>query len=130
MSSIRDDIGEIASLQSLWTSKNTVDMQRRGLLVRRDGPAWLKELGGLASAIGIPSDDLICEGSDGTGQKTEIPWFRFASRDRSPNARTGWYCVYLFEAMGDTVSSSGAGLYRLDRKRFQTEANFGPVELL
>jgi len=55
----------------------------------------------IAQRIGLPHDDLLVEGRDGTGPKTEVPWFRFGSKARSPSATTGWYCVYLFDTHGE-----------------------------
>jgi hypothetical protein len=53
--------------------------------------------------MGIDPSDLGLEGKDGSGSKTEIPWVRVYSKERSPSATTGWYVVYLFSAAGDDV---------------------------
>lgn len=79
-------------------------MDLRGQLIRRTGPNWLRTFAiDLAASINIDIDDLIIEGRDGTGPKTEVPWFRFGSRQRSPSATTDWYCVFLFDTKGDAV---------------------------
>lgn len=97
-------LAQILDLQSDWTSENTEEMQLRGELVRHEGPDWLREHGGaISQAIGIPLVDLGFEGRDGTGRKTEVPWFRFYSVSRSPSATIGWYCVFLFDAEGGTA---------------------------
>jgi hypothetical protein len=101
---VRELLTEVMELNRQWSSTNTPAMQRRGQLVRRDMAAWLgARRSELATAIGVSLDDLVIEGRDGTGQKSEIPWIRFASRSRSPNATKGWYAVYLFSAVGGTA---------------------------
>lgn len=101
---MRDVLERVMELQPEWSSKKTPAMDERGQLVRHAGPDWLRGFAGeLADAIGIPSDDLIIEGRDGTGPKTEVPWFRFGSESRSPSATMGWYCVYLFDTDGQTA---------------------------
>lgn len=101
---MRNLLSEVIELQHHWSSKNTDQMKRRGIAIRRELPVALQDIApGLAMAAGLTPADLGFEGSDGTGRKTEIPWVRFFSMARSPNAREGWYCVYLFHAMGDGV---------------------------
>lgn len=93
---------EVCELQSSWSDRNTPEMQRRGELIRHAIPAWLaSHRKQLAIALGPSGADLAFEGRDGTGRKTEVPWTRFYSESHSPNAREGWYCVYLFHARGD-----------------------------
>lgn len=93
----------VMELQPNWTHKNTPEMVERGRLVRDSGPAWLRTFKEkIAGAIGIPSEDLRLEGRDGTGEKTEVPWFRFSSDAKSPSATVGWYCVYLFDTQGES----------------------------
>lgn len=78
---MRETLKRVAELQPQWSHKNNAEMQERGQLVRHAGPDWLGAFStDLAEAIGIPPDDLIVEGRDGTGPKTEVPWFRFGSR--------------------------------------------------
>jgi hypothetical protein len=80
-------------------------MQRRGRFIRQVMPhALLPAHAAIAAAMGPYGDDLRIEGRDGLGAKTATPWVRFHSRARSPKARDGWYCVYLFAA-------DGQGLY-------------------
>jgi hypothetical protein len=94
-------LAEILDLQPDWSSENSEEMQVRGELVRHDGPDWLRgHAEALAEAVGISEEDLGFEGRDGTGRKTEVPWFRFYSASRSPSATIGWYCVYLFDTDG------------------------------
>jgi hypothetical protein len=78
-------------------------MQRRGIIVRREIPAWIDERLTILQSAADNVDDLRVEGRDATGPKSEIPWVRIHSRSLSPNAQTGWYVVYLFEALGDRV---------------------------
>ena len=96
---------EVLELQSSWTAQNTPQMQRRGVIIRREIPSWLNEYMGIfKSEMGVAGADLAIEGRDATGPKAQIPWVRVYSDSRSPNAQTGWYCVYLFRA-------DGAGMY-------------------
>lgn len=92
---------EVLRLQPEWTHQNTVAMARRGELIRHAAPTWLrnheKEL---ANAIRADARDVLIEGRDASGLKSEIPWFRFSNREYSPRARDSWYCVYLFRADG------------------------------
>jgi hypothetical protein len=95
-------IEDILLLQSSFSHRNTPEMARRGVLVRREMRDWLEaRMAGLRAAIGAECEDLAIEGRDGTGRKTEIPWLRLYSASRSPAATEGWYVVYLFSAEGD-----------------------------
>lgn len=118
-------IGEVLSLQPMYLSSNTPEMQRRGRLIRQEIPHEIGEVRGpLAKAMGIDVTDLLIEGRDGTGLKAEVPWVRFAYRERSPSATTGWYVVwlhrrdgagvYLTLAHGSTTFVSGALVARSD----------------
>ncbi len=100
---MRDVLKRVMELQPKWSSKKTPGLDERGQLVRNSGPDWLRGFGAeITRNIGMPLDDLIIEGRDGTGPKTEVPWFRFGSKDRSPSATIGWYAVYLFDTAGET----------------------------
>ena len=93
------------ALQPDYSAANTAPMQRRGRFIRQAIPhALLAHHAALAEALGPYGEDLRIEGRDGLGSKTATPWVRFFSRARSPKARDGWYCVYLFQA-------DGQGLY-------------------
>lgn len=88
-------------LQIGWESTNTPPMARRGELIRWEARTWLEaQLPVLDEAVGEEVDDLVVEGRDGTGPKSEIPWVRISSAQRSPSATKGWYLVYLFDAFG------------------------------
>ncbi|MGA1439257.1 MAG: MrcB family domain-containing protein [Ilumatobacteraceae bacterium] len=101
---MKAEIERIMDLQPLWDHRKTPEMDERGKLVRANGPNWLRDFAEeLAGEIGIPVTDLLVEGRDGTGPKTEVPWFRFASKERSPSATTDWYCVYLFDTQGEAA---------------------------
>jgi hypothetical protein len=79
-------------------------MDERGQLIRHAGPDWLRlDSDALANSMGISLSDIGFEGRDGTGPKTEVPWIRFFSRERSPSATIGWYCVYLFDTAGEVA---------------------------
>lgn len=101
---MRTEALKVMALQPSWTDKNTPEMQARGTLIRSDIPAWLRShQSELAHALGSSGSDLMIEGRDGTGRKTEIPWVRFCSGSHSPSATEGWYCVYLFESKGEAL---------------------------
>ena len=101
---LREHLKEVAELQSVFSASNTPQMKLRGEIIRHEIPNDLKEFDvALAASINIELDDLLIEGRDGTGQKTEIPWVRVASKDRSPSATTDWYVVYLFDTTGKNI---------------------------
>jgi hypothetical protein len=82
---LHDLIEEVLLLQPDWSSLNTDDMARRGLIVRQEIPRWLRDVSGsLAQSVGWAEGDLAFEGRDGTGPKTEIPWTRLYSAERKP----------------------------------------------
>ena len=87
---MKSEIERIIDLQPTWSSQNTVEMQERGHLIREVGPNWLRSFSkDIAKSMAIPETNFIANGSDGTGLKTEVPWFRFADRKRSPSATKG-----------------------------------------
>jgi hypothetical protein len=95
---------QVMALQSHYSAENTPDMRERGLLIRKALPEWIQSFSGdLADAAGVDPEDLLIEGRDGSGLKSQVPWVRFGSRQRSPKATDGWYCVYLFDAPGNAV---------------------------
>ena len=101
---MRAELVEVIALQHEYTSENSPAMQRRGVLIRELIPNKLASISEqLKSALGPHGYDLDFQGRDGTGRKTRIPWVRFFSQARSPNPRKGWYCVYLFDALGEGV---------------------------
>lgn len=73
-------------------------MQERGRLVRGDLAMAVDEI---AERFG-----LRAEGRDGTGLKSKVPWVRAYDDVHSPDARHGWYVVYLFAEDGRSVSLS------------------------
>jgi hypothetical protein len=101
---MKHEIERIMELQPLWSHKKTKEMDERGKLVRHAGPNWFRTFADeISAAADIGADDLLLEGRDGTGPKTEVPWFRFSSRTKSPSATVGWYCVYLFDTDGEAA---------------------------
>jgi hypothetical protein len=98
---MRTQIEEILQLQPQWTSANTAPMARRGVLVRSEATLWLHgHLEQLSATLPSTARDVLIEGRDGTGLKTEVPWVRVASESRSPSATIGFYVVYLFSGSG------------------------------
>ncbi|WP_326678263.1 MrcB family domain-containing protein [Streptomyces sp. NBC_01237] len=97
-------LSEVLDLQKVWEAKNSQPMQRRGVIVRTEIRAWLREhVGALSKAMGIPVDDVGVEGKDGAGQRAEVAWTRVHSKSRTPSATNGWYVVYLFSGDGERV---------------------------
>lgn len=102
---LQETLRAIVALQHLHNSENTPEMQRRGLMIRRDLPRDLLEWKpALEPVLGEYGDDLAAQGSDGTGLKALVPWARVFSRRMSPSATTGWYIVYLFHPDASGVS--------------------------
>ncbi|MBD9379156.1 DUF3578 domain-containing protein [Pseudoxanthomonas sp. PXM04] len=90
-------LAEVIALQGHYTSENTEQMQDRGIRIRDVLPAALRTRAHqLPQLLDIPANDLLIEGKDGAGRKSEVPWVRLASRSRSPSATAGWYVVWLF----------------------------------
>jgi hypothetical protein len=101
---MKTELERIIDLQPEWSYQNTAEMKERGHLIRSVGPDWLRSFSkDIAQAMDVPEVDFIANGSDGTGLKTEVPWFRFADQQRSRSATIGWYCVYLFDTRGEGV---------------------------
>ena len=88
-------------LQPSYDSKNTPDMQRRGLLIRNEITGYFRDrlprLQGFVPSV----DDLTVHGKDGMGPKNEIPYVRIHSKRLSPRPPEGWYVCLLFEALGN-----------------------------
>lgn len=92
---------EICSLQPHYSSENTTEMQRRGILIRTSLPDALRVMeADLRSDLEEFGDDLIVDASDGIGRKTEAPWVRIASKRMSGSAREGFYLVVHFSRDG------------------------------
>lgn len=101
---MRELLREVLLLQREWTSRNTPEMERRGLLVRYDVANWLWErLPVITREAPAEIRDWSVQAKDATGGKAEIPWARVFSAGRSDSATKGWYVVYLFAARGDRV---------------------------
>jgi MrcB-like, N-terminal domain/Domain of unknown function (DUF3883) len=94
----------ICLLQKKYSSTNTPEMQERGHLIRGVLTQELRDLlPKLKTAFDTIFDDLLVEGSDGIGRKTEAPWVRLFSKAMSPNPREGFYLVIHFAADGSAV---------------------------
>lgn len=93
-------LNEVLELQKLWSKESTQPMDRRGHLIRIEGPKFLRLM--------LPSDSTLSfdpkvEGRDGTGLKTRVPWIRIYDKMHSPSATQGWYVVFLFSFDGSAV---------------------------
>lgn len=91
-------IDEVMSLQPLWQSSKTPDMERRGQIIRHEMRSELEAW--LQSSLVPGARDLAVLGKDHTGRRAEIPWVRVYSPALSPAPTQGWYLVYLFSAEG------------------------------
>jgi hypothetical protein len=101
---VQQELERVLELQPQYARGDTAAMKRRGELVRHTLPNWLeRNRDDLSSAAGVPLEDFVAEGSDGTGLKARIPWARFASKRASPSAKEGFDVVYLFDALGERV---------------------------
>ena len=76
-------------------------MQKRGVLIRKDLVHDIRSFEQIISnELGEFGNDVIVQGRDGIGRKTESPWVRFASKRMSPNPREGYYFVIHFNRDG------------------------------
>jgi hypothetical protein len=101
LSQMRELAAEVLELQKLWSWKNTPEMQKRGVLIRKQIPQWMNSFESrLRRAIGAHARSFGIEGSDGVGRKAQVPWVRLYSKAHSESAQHGWYCVLLFHAQG------------------------------
>jgi hypothetical protein len=104
---ISAQIREVLELQKHYTSKNTPEMQRRGVLIRKDIAKSLEaQIDRLKGTYENAIDDLWIQGKDGDGNKAVIPWVRLSSKSLSPSATQGWYVVFLISANGASCNLS------------------------
>lgn len=102
---MRETLRRICELQPLYSSSNTPEMQERGRLIRQVLVGDLRSVQTmLSSALGRFGHDLLIEGSDGIGRKTELAWVRFASEAMSPRPTDGFYVVLHFSTDGSGVN--------------------------
>ncbi|WP_217539205.1 DUF3578 domain-containing protein, partial [Stenotrophomonas sp. GbtcB23] len=102
---IREELQTVLSLQADYDSAMTDAMRERGDIIRNPLPSLLSGFASsMQSAAGTVPADFMSEGRDGTGLRSQVPWVRFASRNRSPKATVGWYVVLLFR-------EDGSGMY-------------------
>ncbi|MBB5908134.1 MrcB family domain-containing protein [Actinoalloteichus hymeniacidonis] len=100
---MRSSFEEVLTLQQSWTSENTEEMHRRGMLIRNEIPKVIRHHRNSRPGTDGDTEALEVAGSDGAGRKTIIPWVRIFSPARSPSATRGWYLVYLFGASGKSL---------------------------
>lgn len=99
-----DLLSRVLDLQRSYSARNTPEMETRGKIVRDLLPEAVRaDLSGLAAALRLSPDGVGVTGKDGTGNKSAVPWVRIFGTEQSPDARTGWYVVYLFSAKGARV---------------------------
>lgn len=102
---MRETLRRICELQPKYSSQNTPDMRERGHLVRQVLTSELEALAvPLRNSLGDFGDDLHVDASDGIGNKTELPWARFCSKEMSPRATEGFYVVLHFSTDGSGVN--------------------------
>lgn len=102
---MRETLRRICELQPHYSSKNSPAMQERGRLVRHALAEDIKAFRvSLAAALGEFGHDILVEGSDGIGRKTELAWTRFCSEGMSPRPTDGFYVVLHFSTDGSGVN--------------------------
>jgi hypothetical protein len=97
------EIQRIAQPQLQYSSTSTPAMWERGLIIQQGLPDLLRgRIDVFKASIGRFAEDLVTEGRDGMGRKTEVPWVRFYSRSLSPSATMGFYVMLYFALDGRT----------------------------
>lgn len=100
----QEDLERVLDLQPSWATGKTPAMEERGSLIRHRIPSHLAVvMGRLAEALGVDEEQVQIQGKDGAGTRARVPWVRVADRENSPNAREGWYVVYLWAEDGQAV---------------------------
>ena len=95
-------VNEILDLQRNYSSTNTPDMQRRGVLIRDALPEIIQDkFETLEPIFSSANFQLAIEGSDGKGRKNASPWVRIYDPSMSPSATLGWYVVLHFSREGN-----------------------------
>ena len=106
----------VMELQRVRTAKTTSAMKERGELIRHDMSGWVRDRADLITQhFPTAAGPFLCQGKDGAGRKSIVPWVRMAGEHLSPKPTEGWYLVYLFDAVGDAAYLSlmqGATIYR------------------
>ena len=112
---ISEVLQEILVLQPEYSATTSDAMTRRRILVQNELVATIREY------LSENPDTKIFQvtGSNGAGNNARIPWCRIYDKDHSPNARSGWYVVFLFSIDGSTVSLS------LNQGVTDTKSQFG-----
>lgn len=104
MPDVRETLLEICALQPKYDYRNTAEMKARHRLIVDVLPSQLREIeGAIIAALEPYGSDLRIEGSDGKGNKSELPWVRFCSSSMSPGPRHGYYGVIHFSTDGSAV---------------------------
>ena len=108
---MQSEIRAVLDLQADWTPRSSdplgESMQLRGVYVVNDIPALIEvQRDEIAARLLIEPQDVEIEGSNATGSFARVPWVRVANRQKSKNARTGWYAVYLFAEDGSEAALS------------------------
>ena len=108
---MQSEIRAVLDLQADWTPRSSdplgESMQLRGVYVGNDIPGLIEvQRDEIAAQLLIEPQDVEIEGSNATGSFARVPWVRVANREKSENARTGWYAVYLFAEDGSEAALS------------------------
>lgn len=98
---LRSVVLEILDLQRKFSSANTPEMKRRGLLIREAMPDLIRDrVEHLRPIFTQAGFEFAVEGRDGTGLKGESPWVRIFDPTASDSATRGWYVVLHFSRDG------------------------------
>lgn len=102
--SLGSAFSQILNFQISYSSKNTPEMQQRGVLIRQGVPDILRnEIERLEPIFSNAGFSCSIKGSDSIGNKTVSPWVRIFDPIMSPSATEGWYVVIHFSSDGKRV---------------------------
>jgi MoxR-like ATPase len=99
--SLSEVLRRVLELQPSYSSDgNTPEMQRRGRLIKQDGPRALQPL--LSEIPGLSFEPDV-EAGDGTSSKARVPFIVIFDRQRYGRLPLRWYVGYIFAADGSAV---------------------------
>lgn len=95
---------QILDFQKVYSSKNTIEMQQRGELIRHSVPGILwNNIENIEPIFSNAEFSCSIVGKDGIGNKNASAWVRIFDPIMSPSATEGWYVVIHFSCDGQRV---------------------------